>query len=185
MKKIAVFLLAQLFLLGSSCIDPYGGSSCTYITIQSARGILYSFDENGIFPYFDEINRDELGISVLPDSTTQKIEYYTQNRSIGNRLYAEAPHRIEFLNSIDSVNIYTLYPFDDNHPALSKINDLLRPLNIYGNVLDIEDISILNAIEMDFKFIQSPTFDTLQFEITGRIVGGDRFTIQTNRLILE
>jgi hypothetical protein len=185
MKKLTSFLLIQFLLFVSSCICPNGGGSTTYITIHHARGLLYSFDENGIFPYLDEINRNELGISVLPDSTTERVEF-AQNISIGDQLYAcEDPNEIEYVNSIDSLNIFTKYKFDDNHPALSKVNDILRPININGEILLIGDIGTLNFTDQHLKFIQSPIYDTLQFEITGRIVGAGSFKVLTNLLVLN
>lgn len=184
MKKLTSFLLIHFLLFAASCICPNGGGSMTYITIHNARGLLYSFDENGIFPYFDEINRNEIGISVLPDSMTERVEF-AQKISIGNQLYAcKDPNEIEYVNSIDSLNIYTKYKFDDNHPALSKVNDILRPININGEILNIDSISALSFTDQHLKFIQSPIYDTLQFEITGRIVGGKSFKVLTNMLIL-
>lgn len=185
MKKLTSFLLLQFLLFVSSCICPNGGGSMTYITIHSARGLLYSFDENGIFPYLDYINRNEIGISVLPDSTTERVEF-AQYISRGNQLYAcENQNETEYVNSIDSLNIYTKYKFDDNHPALSKVNDILRPINTNGEILNIDDISTLSFTDQHLKFIQSPIYDTLQFEITGRIVGAKSFKVLTNTLILN
>lgn len=185
MKRLTALFFIQLFLFVSSCICPNGGGSMTYITIQNTRGLLYSFDENGVFPYLDEINRNELGISILPDSTTERVEF-AQNISIGNLLFAcEDPNEIEYVNSIDSLNIFTIYNFDDSHPALSKVNDILRPINTLGEILNIDDISTLSFIDQHLKFIHSPIHDTLQFEITGRIIGGERFKILTNKLILN
>jgi len=185
MRKLISFLLIQLLLLISSCICPNKGGSITYITIKNARGMLYSFDENGIFPYLDEINRNELGISVLPDSTVERVEF-SQNISIGNQLYAcQDLNDFEYVNSIDSLTIFTVYNFDDSHPAFSKVNDILRPINTMGEMLNIDDIGTLSFVDQHLKFIHSPIYDTLQFEITGRITGGECFKILTNRLILN
>ncbi len=185
MKKLISLLFLNFILFLSSCFCPNDGGSMTYITIHKAEGLLYSFDENGIFPYLDVINRDELGISILPDSTTEKVEF-AQNITFGNQLYAcEDINKIEYVNSIDSINVFTMYKFDDNFPALSKINDILKPINIYGEILNIEDISALNFVDQHLKFIQSPNYDTLQFKITGRIIGGNSFQILTNMIILD
>jgi hypothetical protein len=78
-----------------------------------------------------------------------------------------------------------LYSFDDNCPAFSKTNGILKPINIYGEILNIEDISALNFVDQHLKFIQSPNYDTLQFKITSRIIGGNSFQILTNMIILD
>lgn len=183
MRKLISILIIQILLFVTSCLCPNKGS-ITYITIHDARSILYSFDENGIFPYLDELDRNELGLSILPDSITERVEF-TQNLSTGNELYAcEDPNEIVYINSIDSLNIYTIFSYDNEHPALSSVNDILRPININGEILNIEDINSLSFTDQHLKFIESPDYDTLQFEITGRISDGNNFRILTNKLIL-
>jgi len=54
-----------------------------------------------------------------------------------------------------------------------------------GEMLNIDDIGTLSFVDQHLKFIHSPIYDTLQFEITGRITGGECFKILTNRLILN
>ncbi len=184
MKKIISFLLVHFFLFISSCFCPDEGS-ITYITIQTARGLLYSFDENGIFPYLDHINRHELGLSIMEDSTSENIEYVQSNMMINQLQACQDPHEIKYINGIDSINIFTIYNFDSDHLASSKVNDILRPINTMGELLDIENITTLNFTMQHLKFIKSPTFDTLQFEITGRIIGSSNFSILTNKIILQ
>ena len=72
MKKIKFTVVFYLIFLGISCICPSQGTT-TFITIETASALLYSFDENGIFPYLDEFNREELGITVGMDSVSQNI----------------------------------------------------------------------------------------------------------------
>src|SRR5690554_7705116 len=73
MKKIPFALAIYFFGSIISCCSDEG--SITYETIVSADVLLFSFDENGIFPYMDEFNPNELGIAVSADSISSKIVF--------------------------------------------------------------------------------------------------------------
>jgi hypothetical protein len=185
MKKLSAFLLIHLLLFASSCLCPSGGGSTTYITIHSVGGSIYSFDENGMSLYNVEIDRERLGIYIYPDSTDQRVEF-AQSVVVGNQIYAcEDNHYIEYTNSIESINFFTVFDFDNNHPASTNINNILQPGYNYGAILDVFDVNSMNFTDLHFKFVQPPTYDTLQFEITGRLVGGKDFKILTDMIILE
>ena len=185
MKKSIALIGIYLAFLITSCICPNKGGSLTEITIHSAKGILFSFDKNGIFPYFDSINRNELGIGIVADSISEQV-LFTENFISGNQLYAcENINKIEYLNSIDSIDIFTIYKFDDNHDEQSKVNDILKPIDQMGEIVDIENINDLIFVDQFLKFTHPPKYDTLQFEITGRILGGGTFRILTNMLVIE
>jgi hypothetical protein len=169
-----------------SCICPNNGFSTTFVTVETARGLFYSFDENGIFPYLDSFDRTELGISILSDSTSERIEISQLIPTIITSAYAcQDPHRTEYVNLIDSVNIFTKYRFDSQHDAGSNINDILKPLDIFGETTDgttIEDLSFFNQ---HLKFSATPEADSMQFIITGRIGGKGNFSTQTSLVILK
>lgn len=184
MKKLSLILVIYALTFISSCINP-GNMTTVQQTIHSARGMAYSFSVNGVFPYLEEINKDKLGISITPDSVSDKILMAKQNFS-SNQLYARQPKtHFESMNYIDSINIFTIYNFNEEFPASSNVNAISDPLNIMGDTHPVEDISKLKFFDQHFKFNQSATSDTLQFKITGRITGGEDFEIITNKLIVK
>ena len=77
MKKIVVLISFYVITILQSCIffNPCGSDEFTtyFITIEKISGLFHSFDENGIFPYLDEFNRNELGISIGADSITERV----------------------------------------------------------------------------------------------------------------
>jgi len=181
MKKLLSVIF--LFLIGcflSSCPN----QTTTWVTIKSARTQFFSFDQNGIWPYLESFNKNELGISVYADSLAERIEF-VQSLSFGKQLYAmENPNQIIETNSIDSLNFTTIFDFDSKHPAGSNINDILLLLGYMGKTKEVE-ISSLSAFDHHFKFAVVPQNDSLQFEVTGRITQVGIFELQTALVILD
>lgn len=182
MKKLtSIVILFFLVCILSSCPRD---ASTTYITIKTAHALLYSFDKNGIFPYLDDFNKNELGIGIYPDSVSRRVEI-AQSFSIGNEVYAsDNPHEIIYTNVIESLNIITLYDFDTNHPAGSNVNDILLSLDSMGKTSKI-DVNSLSSVFLDFKFASIPQNDSLQFQITGRITDEGDFIAKTELVILH
>ena len=78
-------------------------------------------------------DRTELGISILSDSTSERIELSQLAPSIFSSAFAcEDPSKSKYVNFIDSVNIFTKFNFDNSHPAGSKINDIVKTNGYYG-----------------------------------------------------
>lgn len=96
----------------------------------------------------------------------------------------ENPNTEVYTNAIDSLSFVTIYNFDENHPAGSKINDILLLLDYMGNTSKVE-INRLTAVDHHFKFAEIPQNDSLQFEITGNITSEGRFTQKTDLVILD
>ncbi len=182
MKKLSLILLIYVATLITSCIP---GKITTYqLTINSVGCMAFSFQDNGIFPYLEKINKEQLGISIIPDSISKKIAQ--DGFDTGNKLYALDPStEFVFTNHIEAINVVTLYDFNDKYPAMSNVNAILDPLDIMGNTHSVEDLSKLQFTEMHLKFNQPATSDTIQFEISGRIAGGEAFKIATNKLIVQ
>lgn len=188
MKKIIVILLIHLTGLIQSCIffNPCGNDDFTtyYITIERARGLFYSFDENGIFPYLDDYNRNELGITVTADSTTERIEISQLIKPFINSAFAcQDPTETIFTNYIDSLNIFTKYAFDDQYKKGDNINNIMDHLDILGQTTAI-DINTLTFSTEHLKFSRTPKYDSMQFIITGRIQSKGRFTYETDLVVL-
>ncbi|MGB3777138.1 MAG: hypothetical protein WA960_02180 [Tunicatimonas sp.] len=109
MKKIVFALLIYFSGTIISCCSDDG--TITYITVESASVLLFSFDENGIFPYLDEFNPSELGIGVYADSLTTRVEM-ASNFSTTDKAYAcDDPNEVYYTNAIDSINVFTIYDF--------------------------------------------------------------------------
>jgi len=158
-------------------------TSMTFISIKTARVLFFSFDANGVFPYLEEFNKNELGIGIVPDSVSERVEF-AQALSFGSNAYAlSSPNSSSYTNAIDSLNIFTLYDFDADHPAGSKINDILLHLNTMGETA-VLDISVLSTTMLFLKFQTIPTNDSLQFKITGRITDVGTFIANTELVVL-
>lgn len=181
MKKLTSLIIILLIgLMFTGC--PQG--SVTWKTIKTVRVMLFSFDKNGIYPYLEDFNKNELGISVYADSLSETVEY-AQSFSFGNKAFAmEDPNKIYYTNNIDSLNFITLYDFDADHLAGSNINDILLFLDGMGKTHEVE-ISSLSDVTHFFKFSAIPQNDSLQFEITGRITGENNFSEKTELVILD
>jgi hypothetical protein len=180
-KLLSIITLLLIGVLFSGC--PRAGS-IHYKTIKTAQTVLFSFNENGIFPYLEEFNRNELGISVVPDSIFEAIEL-AQNYSLSNQVFAMSdPNEIIFTNSIEALNVTTLYNFDENHLAGSNVNDILLFLNSMGDT-SVGDINNLSSVSHLLKFSIAPENDTLQFEVSGQITNEGEFNLKTALVILK
>ena len=183
MKKFTCVVL--MFFFGSivSCFCP-DMESTTYKTIKSVYGTVYSFQPNGIFPYYDEFNRQELGIGIRPDSIAERVERVAAFSGINNAYACSDPTEIVYVNAIESLNITTVYDFDAAHPAGSNVNDILLYLNGMGNTADLE-VNKLSSISHFLKFAAIPQQDSLQFRIQGEISGEGSFNVTTQLIVLE
>ena len=124
-----------------------------------------------------------MGIGIYPDSISERV-VFAQSFSIVNQVYASNPNTITYTNGIDSLNIFTLYNLDTDHPAGSNINDVLLHLNPMGETSEI-DISKVYTTMLDLKFSSIPYYDSLQFRITGRISDEGNFEAITNLVVLD
>lgn len=181
MKKALVIL----FFFGLSIIFPgCPKGTITYVTIKTVRGIVFSFNEHGVFPNTDNFNRSEIGIGIYPDSVFRSYDL-AHTFSLINQVYAmENPNEMIFTNAIESLNVVTLYAFDDEHPAGSNVNDILLLLNDFGNTYNVK-VDSLSLWRYDLKFAIPPQNDSLQFEITGRITNESDFKVKTQLVVLE
>lgn len=182
MKKLPFIIFIYFFGVVISCCSDDG--TITYRTIETANVLLFSFDENGIFPYTEDYNPDELGIGIYADSLSTRTEM-ASNFSSTDKMYAcSDPNETIYTNTIDLLNVITVYDFDNNHPAGSNVNDILFDLNSFGETSEItigERASILH----NYKFSEIPQNDSLQFQISGRIVTKGNFTKTTELIILN
>ena len=180
-KKTTIVLIISIMSVLSGCLT---GVTVTYKTIKTAKVLLFSFDKNGIFPYLEQFNKNELGISVTPDSIFDSHEI-AQSFSFGSSAYAmQDPTQIIYTNAIDSIHVYTLYDFDPEHPAGSNVNDILLFINSMGDTQKL-NIHELKSEYHFFKFSAIPQNDSLQFEISGRITNENSFNIKTKLVIIH
>lgn len=184
MKKIISLVAIYISMFVTSCFCPDKGST-THVTIVSARAIFYSFDRNGVFPYYESYNRNELGISVLSDSVVKNVLLASAHYTGKDIIACEDPHKIIYENSIDSINVFTLYNFNEAYPASSNVNDLLVPMYVNNEVLPNFDINEIAFISQHFKFKVAPDYDTMQFLITGRIAGEGIFGVLSQMAVIK
>ncbi|WBL27046.1 hypothetical protein [Zunongwangia sp. HGR-M22] len=180
-KFYTSILLISCFLL-TGCPDD---RSITYSTIKSVKPLLFSFQENGIYPYLDHFNREELGIVIIPDSTMDKRIYFSALLSDLPTYARSDPNEYVQTNQIDSVNIFTVYDFNENYPAGSKINEMLLYLDGMGDTSIIQNLSEQKFVSLSLKFSEIPSHDTLQFRVTGRITDEGTFDEKTELVILD
>ncbi len=184
MKKFTVLILIHLIAILQSCCGNVEFTTY-FITIERVRGLFYSFDENGIFPYLDEFNRNELGVTITADSTTERIEISHLIRPFINSAFAcQDPTETIFENEIVSINVFSKYPFDDEFMGGDKVNDILEPLDILGQTTSGIDINRLSFISQQLKFSRIPKYDSMQFIITGIIQQKGTFSFETELVIL-
>lgn len=146
--------------------------------------MIYSFDKNGIFPYLDKFDKDQLGIGVFDDSISERV-VIAQSFSSGNQAFARGnPNERVYTNSIESLNVITLYDFDANHLAGSNVNNILLHQNSMGKTTVLDINKLLSTMHF-FKLSAVPQNDSLQFEITGLITDEGIFTQKTELIILD
>jgi len=185
MKKSILTLSILVLIILSSC-DPYGFKDMPKSKkIESARCLLYSFNENGIFPYLEKINKNELGISISHDSISYSDTFSTITKVPIKKITTLSPPEIKLVNAIDSVQIFTIYPFNSNYPVNSNVNDILQPIDIMGDFMPVDNISSLSFSDLLLKFTDKPTYDTLQFEVRFRITQVGNFTLRTNKVVVS
>lgn len=182
MKKIQFALIIYFFGSIISCCSDDG--SITYKTIKSVHVNLFSFDENGIFPYFDEFNPNELGMAISADSISSQVASSKPLSNMDTAYACDDPNVVYYTNTIDSLNIVTVYDFDNNHLAGSLVNDLLLYVDNFGITSTI-NVQETEAIFHFYKFSKIPENDSLQFKISGRITNEGFFEKTTNLVILE
>ena len=170
MKKI--ILLALILITINSCCN--GESDVSVNTIESARGFLYSYDENGIYPYFDEFNPNELGIGITADLITEVIEMNDDCGEID----------LIYTNAIDSINVITIFDFNENYLAGSNVNNLLLGQDGTGGTFPT-DVGNNSSISHIYKFSNTPENDSIQFQISGRVIEKGVFTQLTDLIIFD
>lgn len=181
-KKLKISVLVIFSLMFTAC--PPDNGITTYETIKSVRALLFSFDENGVYPHLEEFNPEQLGIGVYPDSISIRREL-ANSFSMGNYAYARSnPNEIIYLNAIDSLNVFTIFDFDENHLAGSNINDILLYLDGLGQTAEL-DINDLFSIYHSLKFSTLPENDSLKFKVTGRITEEGLFSQETELVVLQ
>ncbi len=184
MKKFTALGCLYLIVFLQSCCR-HEGFTTIYRTIESARGLFYSYNEHGIYPYLEVFDRNELGFSIGPDSVSRTIEVsQLLPPMINSALACQNPKEIINVNFIDSVNVFTKYNFNEEYQAGSNINDLLLPLDIYENPTYGIDINQLQFFHQYFKFSAVPSADSMQFVITGRITDKGIFQYETELTVL-
>ena len=177
MKKFntkGILLLFSFLVIG--CADSLDEADITtYKSIKSVEALLYSFDENGDGPIYSEFDIERIGMSVYPDSTVTEFEARVK------------PDVISYTNFFDSLNFFTVHYFDDEHPAGSNINDLLLVLFPSDNdqMLEVQFAGGLTTKGNDFKLNALPQNDSLQFIVSGRIIGEGTFSEMTQLVILN
>ncbi|MDW5290573.1 hypothetical protein [Formosa sp. PL04] len=182
MKKLSIVLFIYFFgTLISCCNDD---NTITYNTIEFANVSLFSFDDNGIFPYFEAYNPNELGIGVYADSISTRTEMASHFSTMDKAYAFENPNKEIYTNTIDSLNVITIYNFDINHPAGSSVNDILLYLNDFGETSEY-NINQASAVSHFYKFAVVPENDSLQFKISGRIINKSHFIKNTELVILR
>ncbi len=183
MKKLSFVLF--LYFFGSILTCCTTEKVITYETIETAKVSLFSFGENGLFPYYDEYNPNELGIGIYGDSTSIRKEI-AQHISNMDRVYAMSDiDEHYYTNTIDSLNVYTVYDLDSDHPAGSNVNDILLYLDgMYGETSEI-NINEASSQMHNFKFSTIPQNDSIQFEISGRITNKGNFSKKTELIIFD
>ncbi len=185
MNKIKFTVLFYIITLVLSCICPNNGTT-TKITIENAATLLYSFDENGIFPFLEEFNREELGILVAADSTTREIVALTNFGIIQSGYACDDPDERFYDNAIDSITVFTLFDYNNNYKSGdSFVSNLNYVSGFDGETFEINNLIDDQGIDFLFKFKEPPTKDTLQFKVTGRIIDKGDFELYTKKIILK
>jgi len=185
MKKLSFVLFVYFF--GSILTCCTTDRIITYETIESVSVSLHSFDENGAFLNLNEFNPNDLRIRISADSTSVRKEI-AQHISNMDKAYAMSnPNEHYFTNTIDSLNVYTVYDFDSDHPAGSNVNDIFLYLDgIWGNTYTSEiNINETSSTMHMYKFSTVPQNDSIQFEITGRITNKGNFSKRTELVIFD
>ena len=172
------------FSIGCILSSCPGNITVKYKTIKSVNVLLFSFNEFGIYPYLDEFNKNELGIGVYSDSIVESNEIAQSYSFIRGAYAMKDPTEIIYTNAIDSLNVFTIYDFNEEHPAGSNVNDILLLLDGMGNT-KIININQLSSTDHHFKFSAIPENDSLRFEVSGRITNEKNFNLKTQLIILK
>jgi len=184
MNKVKFTIVFYCILLMLSCVCSDEGTT-TIITIENAKTLLYSFDENGIFPYLEDFNREELGILVSEDSISSEVIAYSNFGIIKQGYACDKPNEIFYENTIDSINVVTIFDYNDQYASGdSFVSNLNYVSGFNGETTEIGNLLNDQRTEFLFKFKEPPTKDTLQFRVTGRIIGIGNFELLTEQVIL-
>ncbi len=82
--KISILIICGFLLIGC----PPDDEITTYETIKSVRARLFSFDKNGIYPYFEEFNPEQLRDAFLEIFEKEGIDgsFSIMGHSMGGRI---------------------------------------------------------------------------------------------------
>lgn len=173
-NKYVTWLLLMLASLGcTDSVDPM--DYATYESIKTVAADLYSIDEDGNFPVYQNMNPDRLGIGIYPDSTVTEREALIK------------PGFIDYVNYMESINFYTVYDFNMDHPSGSNINDILIVQLPDGDDQYLEKPYNTSLVTKgsNFRLAAVPQNDSLQFRVTGRITDEGPFEENTPLIILN
>ena len=187
MKKInyAFSFTALIFAL---CCSRGGGGGSYTVKILTAKAGLIQLGDSLIF-------------NVSP-AETQQTSISSFSFSLVPKLYAceEPPYFYDYVNEIDSLQVYTVHPFNEQYPAGSNISAIVGKHKDYYDYWSKEDSARYLSDEYNildekifgkyysssFYLKERPTHSCLQLKITGRITDvEDNFEIKTNTITIE
>lgn len=196
MKKLLTLATLYFVLMIASCIpDKYISAYVRTVTGIDAKLTIYC---DTCYSYTNDANgKQYLNVIITPKSYTQKIEA-TLRSKLNNTIYADEPSlpKIKYTNHIDSLAIFTLYDYDETHPANSLVNNILNYTKFYergetpiGNLEYIEfteSYYYYGEGNIKLKVTSSATSsDSVQFRITGRLSDGILFDTTTELLVFQ
>ncbi|AZQ43946.1 hypothetical protein [Nonlabens ponticola] len=183
MKKFSIILFIYFFGSIMSCCS--NGGTITTITIESVYSELYFYEEpeedgRRINPEIEEL----LAIIIDADSVSQEVDIVANFSNMDTAMACDDGDSFRVTNLIDSVQVFTIYDFDQNHPAGTSVNDILQK---FGNPENVAGLQIID-LEDDFyrfKFLSQPQNDSIQFLIRCRITERGRTETNTQLIITE
>ena len=165
-----------------------------YKTIKSVRGIFSSKDPSGTISHSVPLYSEEVFLNIHPDSVITR--YVSAPGKLLPGAYACDPAgMIVYENQYSIFNIYTELDINEDYPAGSLINDILRPFERYYDPsyetriltdVPIEEYEITQQNpHVTFAFIIPLGIDSLQVRIEGEIEGNRPFSVITAKIALE
>lgn len=181
MKRLTSLLSLYFVILLVGCIpERY---TQTTETIKSVRATIFSYENYG-----NVLTRDQLSICIQSDTVIYSVKTAQRSYSSSSAFADEYEPSVIYANYIDSVDVYTVFDYDDNHLANSLVNDILST-GYYINDSTaftgwVGQFYASYNINLNFK-TSATSSDSVQFRIEGKLSDGVKFTTKTQLVVFN
>ncbi|MEQ8239028.1 MAG: hypothetical protein RIA69_07430 [Cyclobacteriaceae bacterium] len=180
MKRLGHFLILEMAISLTSCLYCFDKEAYyTYIDVHSV-GIEMVADYTQTYDSNDtSVFKSDLHFSIFPDSISDYLEIVSSGSFTQSLMACDDNNHTFYNQTMDSLQVYTLYDLNSEFPAGAVINEVLSIKSFQS--LSYLDINVgYEASGLLLKLAVVPKSDTVQFLLTGRLSNNLKIMAKTS-----